>query len=301
MKSVTKSVIKIILCAVVALALTGVLCALLSHTDRRSLREVLDINGPIYDDSEYTVGDIVVMSPVDSIEIEWASGSVFVTAYDEAGISVTESGAQTEDDRLRWRIDDGKLIIRERAPGLFTQTLRKTLEVRIPKTLLLDLSLDVASAEVEISALSFGELDMDSASGSLKGDLLSADRISFDSSSGDCTLTACAANSFEMDSVSGKCNLDGSFETIDIDTTSGNFELHTDVAPRTIDLSGVSAETHLYLPADTEFTVTLDSVSGDLSTEGFSVTSNGKSGICGSGRNRYEFETVSGDVIITAE
>lgn len=296
-----KSVIKITLCAVVALALTGVLCVLLYHADHRSLQEVLNINGPIYDDSEYTVGGVVVTSPVNSIEIEWASGSVFVTASDEEVISVTESGAHTEDDRLRWRIDDGKLIIRERAPGLFTQTLRKTLEVRIPKTLLVDLSLDVASAEVEISGLSFGELDMDSASGGLKGDLLSADTISFDSSSGDCVLTNCAANSFEMDSVSGECRLDGSFETIDIDTTSGNFELRTDVAPQTIALDGVSAETHLYLPADTEFTVTLDSVSGDLSTDGFSVTSNGKSGICGSGRNRYEFETVSGDVTVTAE
>lgn len=299
-----KQIVKIIVCAIVALTLTGVLLALLIPSRGEALVDNLNLGSVFYDESDYTVvddGELRFLDAIDKIEIEWASGNVVFQTSDEESITIRESGAGSDDERMRWRLEDGKLVIRERASGLNVSTLHKTLEVWIPESMrTLELEINVASADVRLEPIALEELEVNSASGNLTADLSDIGEIKFDSASGNCTLTYCVATSVEINTVSGECNLNGNFEMIDVDTTSGNFELCTDLAPVELEVDGVSADVCLRLPADTEFTAKLDSVSGDIGITGFAVSGGRNSYVCGNGGNRFRFESVSGDVEIIA-
>ncbi len=301
-----KAIIKICICAVVAAALIATLCVLLIPSTRWRLPELLsfaDIGSGRYEQEDaYHVGVETVTEPVDELELYWSSGKIIITTHAGSDIRMTETGYRSERQQLRWRVKDGKLIIREQASGLSWSLPGKTLELSLPEGDYDELSIDTASAAVSISgALRLGKLDVDAASGSLSVAGITMETLSYDSASGDCTLDDCTVTEFDMDTASGKATLTGSFEDVSFDAASGNLELHTDVTPREISVDGVSSRVRLYLPADAEFSAKLDSVSGDLVVEDFVGSYRGDEFSCGSGARQYQFTTVSGDVEIRKE
>lgn len=301
-----KAIVKICICAVVAAALIATLCVLLIPSTRWRLPELLsfaDIGSGRYEQEDaYHVGAEAVTEPVDELELHWSSGKIVITTHTGSDIRMTETGYRSERQQLRWRVKDGKLIIREQASGLNWSLPGKTLELSLPEGDYDELSIDTASAAVSISgALRLGKLDVDSASGNLSAAQLTVDELSFDSASGGCTLTDCTVAEFEMETASGSALLTGSFDRVSMDAASGDLELHSAVTPREISVDAVSSRVRLYLPADAEFSAALDSVSGDLSVEDFSGTYRDGDFICGSGARQYQFTTVSGDVEIRKE
>lgn len=78
-----------------------------------------------------------------------------------------------------------------------------------------------------------------------------------------------AVGELSADTTSGSLTLDGAFETIDFDTTSGALHLTTSILPRDISCDTVSGGVTLTLPENGGFSATLDSVSGDLTVDGF--------------------------------
>ena len=300
-----KATIKICICAVVAAALIAALCVLLIPSTRWDLPNILRsaVSGDRYDEEDsYHVGADTVTEFVDELDLHWSSGKIIITTHAGSDIRITESGYQTERQQLRWRVKDGKLVIREHASGLGWSLPNKTLELSLPEGDYDEISVDTASASVSVSGtLRLKKLDVDAASGSLSVAGIAMETLSYDSASGDCTLTDCSVTEFDMDTASGKAMLTGSFEDVSFDAASGNLELHTDVTPREISVDGVSSRVRLYLPADAEFSAKLDSVSGDLVVEDFVGSYRGDEFSCGSGENHYKFSSVSGDVEIHKE
>ena len=100
------------------------------------------------------------------------------------------------------------------------------------------------------------------------------------------------------DTTSGSLTLDGAFETIDFDTTSGALHLTTSILPQDISCDTVSGGVMLTLPENGGFSATLDSVSGDLTVDGFAGSLHRDEFVYGQGGPAYEFDSVSGDVHI---
>lgn len=297
-----RATVKICICAVVAAALIAALCFLLIPSTRWELPDVLNLGniGDRYEEeSSYRVGAETVTEKIDSLEIHWASGKINITTHAGSDILMSESGYTNERQQLRWRVKDGKLTIREYASGLNWSLANKTLELSLPEGGYDELSVDVASAEVTLGGkLSIDELEMDSASGTLTADGITARKISVDSASGDCKLTGCTAESFDMDTASGNAILTGSYDTVELDSASGDLELRTDTAPSKIETDLVSGKVKLYLPADAQFQAELSSLSGDLNVEDFVGSYSDDWFTAGDGSARYSFGSVSGDVDI---
>ena len=294
-----KPVVKICICAVVAAALIAALCVLLIPAARWSLPDVLHFGDSYSDESSYQIGADTVNAAVDSLELHWSSGEINITTHKGSGVILTESGYANERQQLRWRVKDGKLIVRECASGLNWSLPRKTLEVSLPEGGYHEISLDVASAVMTLSGrLSLDKLEVDSASGSLTAEGLTVTEVSFDSASGNCTLIDCTVTEFDMDTASGRATLSGSFDAVELDSASGDLELRTDTAPSKIKTDLVSGKVKLYLPADAQFQAELSSLSGDLNVEDFVGSYRDDWFTAGDGSARYSFGSVSGDVDI---
>ena len=126
----------------------------------------------------------------------------------------------------------------------------------------------------------------------------SYETLDFDSTSGDLTVTDAAVGELSADTTSGSLTLDGAFETIDFDTTSGALHLTASALPRDISCDTVSGGVTLTLPENGGFSATLDSVSGDLTVDGFAGSLHRDEFVYGQGGPAYEFDSVSGDVHI---
>ena len=142
------------------------------------------------------------------------------------------------------------------------------------------------------------ELKLDSVSGSVTLMGGSYENLDFDSTSGDLTVTDAAVGELSADTTSGSLTLGGAFETVDFDTTSGALHLTTSILPQDISCDTVSGGVMLTLPENGGFSATLDSVSGDLTVDGFTGSLHRDTFVYGQGGPAYEFDSVSGDVHI---
>ena len=172
----------------------------------------------------------------------------------------------SDSDKAHYYYHDGTLDVRYRESGSFFSFFhslgRKNLEILIPRSLASNLS--------EIS-----------------GDVVSADT----------TINGLSTKNFYLDTVSGNLTFNGSAERIDSDIVSGDCRITSSVTPQKIDMESVSGDISVSIPGNSEFEAENDSVSGDL-TCSFAGTKKDDKFVCGSGINRYDFDTVSGDVEI---
>ncbi|MGM9524329.1 MAG: DUF4097 family beta strand repeat-containing protein [Faecousia sp.] len=298
----TKGVVKMILFSLLAVVLIGVLVfALRFDGELPSFFR----GGTNYAEPEsYTVGGGSVKGELSRIELHWVGGSVDIRTYDGDEIVLTETGAGSEKEQLRYRLRNGTLTVHYRKNGFYwSASTNKTLELLIPQSqaaALRSLEIDTASADVTVQGVTAQSFDLDTASGELRAVDCSFPSFEADTSSGDCTLENCTVGSFEMDAASGRAILSGSVETVEFDSASGDLRITTTTVPRKIEVSTASGRTELTLPQDAEFTAELDAASGDLRVEGFLCSSGKDLFVCGSGTNRYSFDSASGDVIIRA-
>ena len=290
-----KAIVKICICGTIALVLASMLVSLLA------LPRVLDWKiGDLSlhwiddhgSDEGYTVGEASVSGEVRELDVSWLSGSVTVELTDGDAVTLREEPQpESSDARMRWKLKDGKLTVYSQKSGLTIPTRAKQLTVGIPASRaakLQKLSLDLSAATASLPALTLRELELDSVSGSVTLMGGSYENLDFDSTSGDLTVTDAA----------GSLTLDGAFETIDFDTTSGALHLTTSILPQDISCDTVSGGVMLTLPENGGFSATLDSVSGDLTVDGFAGSLHRDEFVYGQGGPAYEFDSVSGDVHI---
>ena len=295
-----KPVVKIILCTLVVLLLAGALVWAIGLDGA----PVISLGGS--SDKNYTVcdasGELRLTEEIRGLDIDWSSGNIDIKTHDGKEIIVRETAQDNESDRLRYRVENGTLYIRQRKSGIvvFGINKGKDLEILLPEGQYELIELDVASAEMSLRDIQADRLDVDSASGDLEVYGCDFSFAEFDSASGSLDLDSSNVGKFEMDTASGGAKLSGQVESVSFDSASGDLTVVSSVPPVKIDMASASACAETPLPADSEFTAELDSASGGLNVDGFSGSSRKDSYICGSGSADYEFSTASGDVTIRA-
>ena len=271
----SKLVLRIVLLGLTVVVLTAVL--VFGIAGRRWLRL-----GGYYSGSQYyqAGGSAVAASGLSALEIHWESGEVRLVPTDGENVVFREPEGLPEDQQLRYRLEDGRLIIRYGPSGLsLSATAEKTLTVEIPRQLALSqLELDLVSAHVQAQDLTVPQCEVDTVSG-------------------DVNFTGCRFTEVEVDTVSGDFCLTGQVDSLEMDSTSGDLALTLAAVPRQIDGDSVSGNFTLTLPPSAAFSVETDSLSGGFSCQFPTEIQDGRY-ICRQGGGVFQFDSVSGSVYL---
>lgn len=213
---------------------------------------------------KYTAGNTsIAADKLEEIDIDWISGNIRIERYEGDTIEVQEANSDSlaEADRVHSYFDNGILKIQYQKSRRFSfnpSVQSKTLHLRIPEKL---------------------------SSTFLK-------KVEIDNVSADITVDGLQIKEFSADTVSGNVNVNGAVENFETESVSGDSTLTSTVTPREIDSDTVSGDTTITVPADSQFSIDYDSVSGELSNA-FPTKSDNNSG-------KWTFDTVSGDVTINS-
>lgn len=164
------------------------------------------------------------------------------------------------------------------------------------------------------------EVDVDTVSGGVELTLFGkAYEISIDTNSGKTTVEGYAyimnigtvsgqvnltltgeAGEVSVSSTSGDISVTGAADEVDLDTTSGTMTLTLTKAARKVSADSVSGRLEIHLPDTVPgFTVNMDSVSGELTVNGFATQGGNRRQVYGDGSMTIDCDTVSGNVTIS--
>ncbi len=279
------AVVKIVVWSVVFCVLSSILLASLTggivDVNVFGLPGIhLNLGGFTYEDaSEYSVGDATIKDTVTDLEINWVEGAIKVIPSDTDEIRVTEDyGGDNDDLRLRWRVKDGKLTVQFRKSAFFgtADFVSKDLTVAIPAVML------EAMDEVEITTVS-GDVTFTG----------NADELTLDAVEGDLTIKG-DIGELEVNAVQGELTFTGSVRTANMDCVDTTVIMHLDMATE-LSFDQVDGDVTLYLSEEiTGFSAELDAIGGEISADGFDVSSVGNKGTrWGDGSLRIDMDGVS--------
>lgn len=184
--------------------------------------------------------------------------------------------------------------------NIFSTSPSKTFVVEIPKrgAYLPYITVNCASADIEIDDINTDNISINSFSGSITANGLKAEYISIENVSGDVNLSNTEANEILVNSVSGNINIDSKAEYVTLNSVSGDLNFSTestDIYSITIDT--VSGDANITLPRTIGFTVNNSSVSGDIES-GFKGNYIDDNYVYGDGSCSIELNSVSGSINI---
>lgn len=219
------------------------------------------------------------------IKIDWISGSVTVEPGDVQEITFLESGNGIDKYKMVWKQSGDELVIQYSKDsstagfGLHFGDGSKDLTVTVPRNWLCDsLELDTASADLTVRDVIIREMEIDSASGTAK-------------------FENCTVSSLDVDTASGDVTFTGSLNELDFEAASASFTGVLENVPDQVKMDSMSGDLTLTLPEDAGFTVSLDAMSSDFSSD-FPTVKKNKSYVCGDGHCKIDVSTMSGDVAI---
>lgn len=217
---------------------------------------------------------------VRKISVDWAAGEITIKAAEVEDISFYETKGSKHP--MVWKLKDGKLNIEYCEDdvhfGLFSLE-EKDLTILVPRDFTLEeLELDTASTALRVSDLTIREVDVDSANGV-------------------CKFQNCNITDLDVDTASGDVFLDGTLNTLDFDAASAQFTGVLSNTPSRIMIDSMSGNLDLTLPEDTGFTVKMDGMRNDFTSD-FPTSMRNGSQVCGDGRCLIEVEGMSSGVTI---
>lgn len=219
------------------------------------------------------------------IKIEWISGSVTVESGDVQEITFLESGNGTDKYEMVWKQSGDELVIQYSKDssiagfGLHFGDDSKDLTVTVPRGWVCDsLELDTASTDLTVRDMIIREMEIDSASGTAK-------------------FENCTVSSLDVDTASGDVTFTGSLSELDFEAASASFTGVLENVPDKVKMDSMSGGLTLTLPEDAGFTVSLDAMSSDFSSD-FPTVKKNKSYVCSDGHCKIEVSAMSGDVSI---
>ena len=219
------------------------------------------------------------------IKIEWISGSVTVEPGDVQEITFLESGNGTDKYEMVWKQSGDELVIQYSKDssiagfGLHFGDGSKDLTVTVPRGWVCDsLELDTASTDLTVRDMIIREMEIDSASGTAK-------------------FENCTVSSLDVDTASGDVTFTGSLSELDFEAASASFTGVLENVPDKVKMDSMSGGLTLTLPEDAGFTVSLDAMSSDFSSD-FPTVKKNKSYVCGDGHCKIDVDAMSGDVSI---
>lgn len=226
-------------------------------------------------------------SEIRNLEIEWAAGSITITpAGGTDQIVINESKVTDQKYQMVCRESGDKLIIQfceeNTISGFginFNTDISKDLEILVPTDWVCeDLEIDAAAANVMVSDMMIYKVD-------------------FDGASGVCTFENCAVEEIDLDAASGDVHFSGTLNSLAFDGMSASCYLELRNVPQRIDLNTMSGDLDVTLPEYCGFTVSMDAMSSDFSSE-FETTSSNGNHIHGDGSCHINVDAMSGDVFI---
>lgn len=243
--------------------------------------ECLKLNGVNQTGSAGSAGPAAIRE----IKIEWISGSVTVEPGDGQEITFGESGTATGKYEMVWKQSGDTLTIQyskdSSTPGfgLHIGEGSKDLSVTVPRNWLCNsLELDTASADLTVRDLTIREMEIDSASGTAN-------------------FENCTVSSLDVDTASGDVTFTGSLNELDFEAASASFTGVLENVPDKVKMDSMSGDLTLTLPEDAGFTVSLDAMSSDFSSD-FPTVKKNKDYVCGDGHCKIDVNAMSGDVAI---
>ena len=238
-------------------------------------------------DGSYTGGEIrVPAESITALSIDWVAGDVKIMVTDGEEIVVTEHVDRGIPEEYALCVEaDNTLRIRYSNDVWGIDMPEKDLTVLLPRTVAENLTaVDLSGVSADFAV----------------GKLTVRDAFSFDTTSGKLEMQSMNAPQAKatVSSVSGKVELDGSFREVQAGSTSGEIDLMLRNAPAAVEVSTVSGEVDVELPAGTGFTLDYSTVSGELECD-FPLTKSvdGKY-VCGDGACRMEIGTTSGSLSV---
>lgn len=286
MKNKTSAVIRIIISSLLILTFFSILLWGIEKGGFSSL--------PFFGIGEYTNSDrykegnaSLIADSLNEIEVNWVDGEVNITPYNGQTIELeeTSSGNLSKREQMHYFFENGTLIIQYRRSGFFfinSKAKNKNLSIRIPSSLcenLQNVSVDAASCDINVDGLHSRNFDFDTVSGNVKMNDIHVTK--------ECNL----------ETVSGDYDLSGEFQELDMESVSGNYTVRSSQTPEKINYDGVSGDLSLQIPYSSQFTLELDTVSGNLKNT-FAANQEDDTYVCGNGDAKYNLETVSGDITI---
>lgn len=285
------AIARIIIWSLVAVLLTSLLVVGISSSPSSFFTGdwSLGIIGVTYKNSAlYNVGGGTVTDEFQSIKVNWTNGKINIESYDGEDTVISETEVAEEENKLRWRVEDGVLKIQQMAAGMrfgLKKTPKKTLTVKIPSNVaegLKAVTSDSVSAEVTIT------------------DISASDKIEIDTVSGGANLKNIKTEKLDIDTVSGSIKAAGEFTELESDSVSGDVTVSSATPLKKLDCDSTSGNIRLTIPKDSGFTLKADTVSGDISCGLPTVSESKNRRVCGDGSADFETDTVSGDLIITS-
>jgi len=291
------AIIRIVIWSLVIVVLTSVMASVMSGWSLRSLRYhsespeatcvpmVLETMEPLYvptEDGKNTFS----ASEITELEIEWVAGEILIQPGETDQITIREDGVTDPKYTmyLQQRGDKMKILFCEenvnKAWGINIQgSISKDLTILVPPDWVCQ-SLDIvcASATVEINDLTIQEVD-------------------FDGASGTCEFENCTVDEIDIDTASGDIRFIGALNMLDCDAASASVYAALSNVPSRLDMDSMSGDLEIILPADAGFTLSMDGLSTDFSSDFETTVKNGNY-VCGDGRCRINLDAFSGDVTI---
>lgn len=252
---------------------------------------------------KYSIGNVEITDPVESIDVEWLVGKITVE-YGGDAVSVSETANKDLNDniKLRYWLDGSTLRVRFAKTGrLNASGLEKDLTITLPSSTVLEKA-DIYGAAVDITLngimAKYCEVE------TVSGDIHLSDTIVSVSSD----ISTVGGNidiknqgvikDMTVENVSGNIELTASVQDeIEAETVSGNLNVNMLMPAEKCELSTVSGNIALKMPEGTAFSVKCETVSGNISCEHEAVTENDTFKIAGGGK-LYKIETVSGNIKI---
>jgi len=219
------------------------------------------------------------------IKIEWISGSVTVEPGDVQEITFLESGNGTDKYEMVWKQSGDELVIQYSKDsstagfGIHIDKGSKDLTVTVPRGWVCDsLELDTASTDLTVRDMIIREMEIDSASGTAK-------------------FENCTVSSLDVDIAFEDVTFSGSLNELDFEAASASFTGVMENVPNLVKMDSMSSDLTLTLPEDAGFTVSLDAMSSDFSSD-FPTVKKNKSYVCGDGHCKIDVNAMSCDVSI---
>lgn len=286
------AIARIIIWSIVLILLVGTLFGIVArrslyrHTFRESEAELHPAETE--EISQYASGekDTFSASEVQEIEIEWVAGDILIQPHDTDTIVVKEDGNFDAKYAMVYSCREGELKIKFCEEGVAKyfgvntrNDLSKDLTIYVPRDWVCEsLELDVAAARVEINDMTIQEVD-------------------FDGASGTCEFEHCTVQELDIDTASGDIRFVGNLDMLDCDAASASVYAVLHNTPSRLDLDSMSGDLDLSLPADAGFSLSMDAMSSDFSSDFETSMKNGNY-VCGDGRCRINVDCLSSDVAI---
>lgn len=269
------AIVRLVIFAVIAVVL---LCILLAGI---GLGKIFSI--PIFSGgSDAPVVQATAFKPedIDTLQIDWTTGNVYLTPADQEEITVTEDRRGSSDPMVI-RQSGSKLIVEFSEKKLIgsLSPRGKDLHITFPEDWFCEkLEINVVSARAQTQGLTAGKVNASTVSGN----------VFFEN---------CTAEEMKLDSVSGNLTLSGSVKELRLGGVSARSDVTLFGAPHEIRADSVSGGLNLALPAGTGFTLKKDTLSGGFSTD-FVTTQSGGKIISGDGACTIRFSGLSAGIHI---